>query len=101
MVLLNNLVDTDTAEEVVNEMIQEQVLPATYKQLITSEINVILRELNDTMSWAEKADKFNSLPRGSTDEKLVASSPPPEITRKDSQIEEFVDFPVRGTFNLT
>ncbi|KAJ3295889.1 signal transducing kinase of the PAK [Borealophlyctis nickersoniae] len=39
-------VDTDTAEEVVNEMIQEQVLPAKYQHLITGEINRILREMN-------------------------------------------------------
>ncbi|KAJ3020852.1 signal transducing kinase of the PAK [Thoreauomyces humboldtii] len=39
-------VDTDTAEEVVNEMIQEQVLPARYQHLITGEINRILREMN-------------------------------------------------------
>jgi len=39
-------VDTDTAEDVVNEMIEEQVIPERYQQLITSEINRILRELN-------------------------------------------------------
>ncbi|KAI8806464.1 kinase-like domain-containing protein [Cladochytrium replicatum] len=39
-------VDTDTAEEVVNEMIQEQVLPAKYQHLITAEINRILREMS-------------------------------------------------------
>ncbi|KAJ3093070.1 hypothetical protein HK102_010975 [Quaeritorhiza haematococci] len=38
-------VDTDTAEEVVNEMIQEQVLPSKYQHLITGEINRILREM--------------------------------------------------------
>ncbi|KAL2911526.1 hypothetical protein HK105_209015 [Polyrhizophydium stewartii] len=39
-------VDTDTAEAVVNEMIQEQVLPAKYQNLITTEINRILREMS-------------------------------------------------------
>jgi len=39
-------VDTDTAKDVVNEMIEEQVIPERYQQLITSEINRILRELN-------------------------------------------------------
>ncbi|KAJ3344836.1 hypothetical protein HDU91_007537, partial [Kappamyces sp. JEL0680] len=39
-------VDTDTAEEVVKEMIHEEVLPAKYQNLITGEINRILRELN-------------------------------------------------------
>lgn len=49
-------VDTDTAEEVVNEMIQEAVLPAVFKQLITGEINQILREINDKgpASWAQR-----------------------------------------------
>lgn len=44
--ITNPLVGSDTAEEVVYEMIQEQVLPANYQQLITSEINRILREMN-------------------------------------------------------
>jgi len=39
-------VETDTAEDVVTEMIEEQVIPERYEQLITSEINRILRELN-------------------------------------------------------
>jgi len=38
--------DTDTAEDVVSEMIQEEVIPEKYQQLITSEINGILREMN-------------------------------------------------------
>ncbi|KAF9320475.1 hypothetical protein BG003_006072 [Podila horticola] len=37
--------DTDTAEEVVNEMIEEQVLPQRYQRFITHDINRILREL--------------------------------------------------------
>lgn len=36
----------DTAEQVVNEMIQEQVLPAEYRDLITGEINKILRNMS-------------------------------------------------------
>ncbi|CAI2182193.1 16478_t:CDS:2 [Funneliformis geosporum] len=39
-------VERDTAEEVVNEMIEEQVLPEKYQQLITHEINRILRDIN-------------------------------------------------------
>ncbi|CAG8552431.1 5777_t:CDS:10 [Diversispora eburnea] len=39
-------VERDTAEEVVNEMIEEQVLPDKYQQLITHEINRILRDIN-------------------------------------------------------
>ncbi|KAF9363102.1 ATP binding [Mortierella sp. NVP85] len=37
--------DTDTAEEVVNEMIEENVLPQMYQRFITHEINRILRDL--------------------------------------------------------
>ncbi|ORX58150.1 kinase-like protein [Hesseltinella vesiculosa] len=37
-------VDTDTAEQVVREMIEEQVLPERYQQHITKEINRILRD---------------------------------------------------------
>ncbi|KAJ3204849.1 signal transducing kinase of the PAK, partial [Dinochytrium kinnereticum] len=38
--------DTDTAEEVVNEMIVENVLPQRFKNLITGEINMILRDVD-------------------------------------------------------
>ncbi|OBZ85124.1 Serine/threonine-protein kinase pkpA [Choanephora cucurbitarum] len=38
--------DTDTAEDVVAEMIEEQVLPERYQQLITGDINRLLRDLN-------------------------------------------------------
>ncbi|KAK9762731.1 hypothetical protein K7432_011254 [Basidiobolus ranarum] len=39
-------VDSDTAEEVVREMIEEDVLPQRYQHLITFEINRILKELS-------------------------------------------------------
>lgn len=39
-------VETDTAEEVVKEMIDEEVLPQKFQHLITFEINRILRDLN-------------------------------------------------------
>ncbi|GJJ77834.1 WNK lysine deficient protein kinase [Entomortierella parvispora] len=38
--------DSDTAEEVVNEMIVEDVLPQRYQRIITHDINRILRELS-------------------------------------------------------
>jgi WNK lysine deficient protein kinase len=38
-------VETDTAEQVVREMIEEQVLPDRYQHHITKEINRILRDL--------------------------------------------------------
>ncbi|CAO3650455.1 unnamed protein product [Cunninghamella blakesleeana] len=38
-------IDTDTAEEVVREMIEEQVLPVRYQYHITKEINRILRDM--------------------------------------------------------
>ncbi|KAI8051386.1 kinase-like domain-containing protein [Gilbertella persicaria] len=44
----------DTAEEVVAEMIEEQVLPERYQQWITNEINRILRDLEKDESDAEK-----------------------------------------------
>ncbi|EGF76496.1 hypothetical protein BATDEDRAFT_92667 [Batrachochytrium dendrobatidis JAM81] len=60
--------DTDTAEAVVNEMIQEQVLPAKYQHLITGEINRILRKMNrqePSEDAKEENRQWNSLPRGS------------------------------------
>jgi len=38
--------ESETAEDIVSEMIAEQVLPERYQQLIIHEINRILRELN-------------------------------------------------------
>ncbi|CAO3595494.1 unnamed protein product [Absidia cylindrospora] len=39
-------VETDTAEQVVREMIEEQVLPERFQQHITKEINRILRDMD-------------------------------------------------------
>ncbi|KAI1317083.1 ATP binding [Mortierella claussenii] len=47
--------DTDTAEEVVNEMIEEQVLPQRYQRFITHDINRILRELAGTNDKKDSA----------------------------------------------
>ncbi|KAG0340195.1 hypothetical protein BG000_000447 [Podila horticola] len=51
--------DTDTAEEVVNEMIEEQVLPQKYQRFITHDINRILRELAGT---GDKKDSAVGIP---------------------------------------
>ncbi|KAI9306926.1 kinase-like domain-containing protein [Cunninghamella echinulata] len=49
-------VDTDTAEEVVKEMIEEQVLPVRYQYHITKEINRILRDM-EKPSESENAEQ--------------------------------------------
>ncbi|KAG1456350.1 hypothetical protein G6F55_006557 [Rhizopus delemar] len=49
-------VETDTAEEVVREMIEEQVLPERYQQHITKEINRILRDI-DKPSESEQVEQ--------------------------------------------
>ncbi|KAI8369296.1 kinase-like domain-containing protein [Radiomyces spectabilis] len=49
--------DTDTAEDVVAEMIEEQVLPDRYQQLITNEINRILRDINKQHSSNKREDE--------------------------------------------
>ncbi|CAO3653209.1 unnamed protein product [Mucor hiemalis] len=46
--------DTDTAEDVVAEMIEEQVLPEKYQQLITGDINRLLRDLTKQQNSAEE-----------------------------------------------
>lgn len=46
--------DTDTAEDVVAEMIEEQVLPERYQQLITGDINRLLRDLTKQQNSAEE-----------------------------------------------
>lgn len=45
----------DTAEEVVAEMIEEQVLPDKYQQWITNEINRILRDLGNDEDNAQQS----------------------------------------------
>lgn len=49
-------VETDTAEEVVREMIEEQVLPERYQHHITKEINRILRDI-DKPTVSEQAEQ--------------------------------------------
>lgn len=49
--------ETDTAEEVVREMIEENVLPQKFQTLITHEINRILRDLNKLASDLKKEEK--------------------------------------------
>ncbi|CAO3591869.1 unnamed protein product [Absidia cylindrospora] len=49
-------VETDTAEQVVREMIEEQVLPERYQYHITKEINRILRDI-DKPSESEQAEQ--------------------------------------------
>ncbi|KAJ3035305.1 signal transducing kinase of the PAK [Rhizophlyctis rosea] len=88
-------VDSDTAEEVVNEMIQEQVLPAKYQHLITGEINRILREMNRPPQEEDKREESrqswarNSVTRTSLDEQHppeVNRPPPISATRSDPSI---------------
>ncbi|KAF9939393.1 hypothetical protein BGZ65_010605 [Modicella reniformis] len=54
--------DTDTAEEVVNEMIEERVLPKRYQRIITHDINRILRELSGTTDKKDSASLTPSSP---------------------------------------
>ncbi|KAI9354405.1 kinase-like domain-containing protein [Pilaira anomala] len=75
--------DTDTAEDVVAEMIEEQVLPERYQQLITGDINRLLRDLNkqqnsaaekiedDRMVWRRENDIRSELERAKKE--LVAA----------------------------
>ncbi|KAI8337696.1 kinase-like domain-containing protein [Chlamydoabsidia padenii] len=49
-------VETDTAEQVVREMIEEQVLPERYQYHITKEINRILRDI-EKPSESEQAEQ--------------------------------------------
>ncbi|KAJ3190011.1 signal transducing kinase of the PAK [Gaertneriomyces sp. JEL0708] len=111
-------VDTDTAEEVVNEMIQEQVLPAKYQHLITGEINRILREMNKPspeedknreesrqQGWATRTNSVSQqqvqLSQGdgaqTSTEDENATTADSGLFRKSSlqeaKSEEFLDFP--------
>ncbi len=96
--------DTDTAEEVVNEMIHEQVLPAKYQHLITGEINRILREMTKPASDEknrEETRQFYSMSRleGMGRDSVTVSDSYYSLSRKGSSVEmglEFDNFPERG-----
>ncbi|KAI8915801.1 kinase-like domain-containing protein [Gorgonomyces haynaldii] len=108
-------VETDTAESVVHEMIHENVLPAKYQNLITSEINRILREMSRPAASDDKnreehmqgrgslprtteqdRQQFNTLPRA--EERKMDDLAYSSLSRKGSYAEfsEFEDFPNKG-----
>lgn len=60
-------VETDTAEQVVREMIDEQVLPERYQHHITKEINRILRDLEKPSDSEQKEQARQSIWRRETD----------------------------------
>ncbi|KAI8149341.1 kinase-like domain-containing protein [Fennellomyces sp. T-0311] len=72
--------ETDTAEQVVREMIEEQVLPERYQHHITKEINRILRDLDKPTESEKAADHArHSIWRRDTD------------ARPDSEIQSELD----------
>lgn len=54
--------ETDTAEEVVREMIDEKVLPAKYQGLVCNEIHRILREISKTAPLSDRSDATGPAP---------------------------------------
>ena len=101
--------DTDTAEEVVNEMIHENVLPQIYQQLITGEINRILREMtrpvSDDKNSEEARQGWISLQRkpqgGSTNATLERRSDAgteASVSRRTSlsELREMEDISLKG-----
>lgn len=53
-------IDLDTAEDVVNEMIEEKVLPERYRHLVALEINNILREYHQKFNNGIERSNSNS-----------------------------------------
>ncbi|KAI8985818.1 kinase-like domain-containing protein [Pilobolus umbonatus] len=60
-------VETDTAEEVVREMIEEQVLPERYQHHITKEINRILRDMKKPSDSEQEENSKDSIWRREND----------------------------------
>ncbi|KAI7906165.1 kinase-like domain-containing protein, partial [Cokeromyces recurvatus] len=54
-------VETDTAEQVVREMIEEQVLPERYQHHITKEINRILRDMEKPSNKGNENDQNDQI----------------------------------------
>ncbi|OAD06051.1 hypothetical protein MUCCIDRAFT_117701, partial [Mucor lusitanicus CBS 277.49] len=90
-------VETDTAEEVVREMIEEQVLPERYQHHITKEINRILRDIDKPTEseqaeqvrrsvWRRESDIRNELDR-TRDELNHATDRVHEIEQKCDDFE--------------
>lgn len=115
-------VDTDTAEEVVNEMISESVLPSKYQHLITGEINRILREMTRPSASEDKNREEHmqrqsvTLPRNIDTEKIGEQKQWNSLSRISSDTErykevdglsqkgsmgdmtDFEDFPTKGYY---
>ncbi|CAO3703783.1 unnamed protein product [Rhizopus stolonifer] len=81
-------VETDTAEEVVREMIEEQVLPERYQQHITKEINRILRDI-DKPSESEQAEQVRrSVWRRESDIRNELDRTRQELTQANDKVIE-------------
>ncbi|CEG67388.1 Putative WNK protein kinase [Rhizopus microsporus] len=81
-------VETDTAEEVVREMIEEQVLPERYQQHITKEINRILRDI-DKPSESEQAEQVRrSVWRRESDIRNELDRTRAELTQANDKVLE-------------
>ncbi|KAL9558200.1 hypothetical protein MBANPS3_001020 [Mucor bainieri] len=91
--------DTDTAEDVVAEMIEEQVLPERYQQLITGDINRLLRDLtkqqnsaadkieDDRMVWRRENDIRSELERAKN-ELISAREKIADVEKKCNSFEQ-------------
>lgn len=91
--------DTDTAEDVVAEMIEEQVLPERYQQLITGDINRLLRDLtkqqntaadkieDDRMVWRRENDIRSELERAKN-ELMAAREKIADVEKKCNSFEQ-------------
>ncbi|KAI8901622.1 kinase-like domain-containing protein [Globomyces pollinis-pini] len=108
-------VDTDTAEEVVNEMIHEEVLPYRYQHLITGELNRIIREITKPATDDKNREEnrqwtsLNSLPRPDSinresvtanRDSATANEGHLSLSRKTSTVDvnsqfDFEDFPAK------
>ncbi|CAO3673780.1 unnamed protein product [Rhizopus stolonifer] len=81
-------VETDTAEEVVREMIEEQVLPERYQQHITKEINRILRDI-DKPSESEQAEQVRrSVWRRESDIRIELERTQVELNQANERVQE-------------
>ncbi|KAI9243938.1 kinase-like domain-containing protein [Sporodiniella umbellata] len=81
-------VETDTSEEVVREMIEEQVLPERYQQHITKEINRILRDI-DKSSEPEQAEQAKrSVWRRESDIRIELDRTKAELSQANDRVLE-------------
>ena len=78
--------EKDTAENVVNEMIEEHILSAKFRQFVTAAIHKILRDLSKNVGAPEEGNSSGS--NGSGNSKPAPPAVPPRIVQNATVLQQ-------------